>query len=292
MSDKQAPPYFDILFARLQKQEPVTTIAFGKHVHWGYWDEPDQADGSPEDYAAAAERLCQQVIRAGAIHDGQRVLDVGCGFGGTIASLNERFGNLDMIGVNIDARQLDRARQEVRPHNGNRVEFIEADACQLPFPNDSFDRILAVECIFHFGDRGAFFAEASRVLRPGGVLALSDFVPPEDAVSVLKSFNASQDEATRRTYGAINVLCSLDNYRALAQSSGFTLDQVHNISRHTLPTYPFLRKHLRTWDDPADARFFDKATGQLEMACHADLLHYTILRFQRIAASQQARKAG
>src|SRR5438034_5931485 len=44
----------------------------------------------------------------------------------------------------------------------------EADACALPFPDASFDRVLAVECIFHFPSRLRFLKEAARVLKPGG----------------------------------------------------------------------------------------------------------------------------
>src|SRR5262249_40386438 len=132
------------------------STAFARHVHWGYWPDPAAADGSAEDYARAAERLCRRVCAAAAVRDGLRVLDVGCGFGGTLASLNERFDGLHMVGVNIDLRQLDRARLLVRPSPGNAVRFVEADALSLPFADASFDVVLAVECIFHFGDRAAF----------------------------------------------------------------------------------------------------------------------------------------
>jgi hypothetical protein len=87
----EAPPYFDTLFQLLQDNDPDTLAAFGRHVHWGYWESPDSADGSAQDYARAAERLCRRVCDAADIRDGQRIVDVGCGFGGTIASLNERF---------------------------------------------------------------------------------------------------------------------------------------------------------------------------------------------------------
>jgi cyclopropane fatty-acyl-phospholipid synthase-like methyltransferase len=279
------PPYFDILFSRLEAREPATTVAFGRHVHWGYWDSPDQADGSPEDYARAAEQLCRRVCDAAAIHDGLRILDVGCGFGGTIASLNERFSGLELVGVNIDARQLERARQTVRPLHGNRIRFVQGDACRLTFAPGSFDVVLAVECIFHFADRAAFFDGAARALVPGGRMALSDFVPPAEALSVLEGYAGTTDRATRHTYGRIDVLCSQERYRTLAERTGLELTGVDNISPHTLPTYPFLRKHLRTWPNPEDARLFDRATSRLEAACHTGLLHYSIVSFRKKAAS-------
>jgi SAM-dependent methyltransferase len=179
----------------------------------------------------------------------------------------------------------------VRGQNGNQIEFIEADGCQLPLPSQSFDVVLAVESIFHFGDRAAFFSEAERVLQPSGRLALSDFVPPEDKVPLLKSLNTSADEATRRTYGNIDVLCSLESYHQLAREAALSLEAKDDISVNTLPTYPFLRKHLQSWEDPADAAFFDQATARLEMACRFGLLHYTILSFEKPASQSLRRTA-
>src|SRR5262245_41889225 len=263
-----APPYFDVLFSRLQAGEPATATAFGRHVHWGYWPDPDGADGSAADYAAAAERLCRLVCDAAEVRRGLRVLDVGCGYGGTIASLNERFGGLTLVGVNIDRRQLDRARQTVRPANGNVASFVHGDACNLDVAPGSFDVVLAVECIFHFADRAAFFAGASRALADGGMLALSDFVPSEAGLPVLAAYDPARDEAMRTTYGHIDVRCPLSRYRQLGEDVGLSLCTAANISRHTLPTYPFLRKHLRSWPEPAHARLYDRATARLEAACH------------------------
>lgn len=277
------PPYFDVLFERLEAGEPLATTAYGRHVHWGYWEEPEQATGTPEDYAAAAERLCRLVCDAAGVRDGLRILDVGCGYGGTIASLNERFTDLTLVGVNIDAQQLDRARRTVRPRPGNTIRFVEGDACKLDLPPASFDVVLAVECIFHFPERAAFFAGAGRALVPGGRMALSDFVPPEEVLALLDKYDPSKDDALRTTYGHINVSCPVSQYERLAADNGMAVCASRDISRHTQPTYPFLRKYLRTWPNVAHARLHDRATARMEMACHTGLMHYRVLGFHKQA---------
>lgn len=274
----EVAPYFDMLFTRLETNDPVTRLAFGRHVHWGCWADPASADGSALDYGRAAEAMCRRVCDATEIRDGMRILDVGCGFGGTIASLNERFDGLDMVGVNIDDRQLSRARQLVQPHGCNRICFVQGDACALPALG-TFDVVLAVECIFHFPSRSAFLDQARRALRPGGVLIVSDFVPVEEAVPRMREMDARPDSATRQTFGKVDLQCSLSAYRELAHEAGLELVSSEDITAHTLPTYPFLRDHARSWPDRKHARLYQKATGHLEVASHLGWLRYTIMRF-------------
>lgn len=282
-------PYFDVLLRRLEEGDVRAGVAFGRHVHWGWWPVPDRADGTPEDYAAAAERLCRKVCAAAGVRDGMRVLDVGCGLGGTLASLNERFAGLDLVGVNIDARQLEWAARAVQPANGNRVRWVEADACALPFAAGSFDVVLAVECVFHFPSRATFLAGAAKVLAPGGRLALSDFVPPAHALPTLLRHPPGSDEATRLSYGQVDLLCPIDQYHTFAAAAGLTPLGGEDISAGTLPTYTYLRADQRDWSDRATARMHEKATIRLEMACRMDLLRYTILSFARnVTGGKQA----
>ena len=276
------PPYFDVLFARIQENDPSTLSAFGRHLHWGYWDEPEGADGSADDYAVAAERLCQLVCDAGQIQDGMHVLDCGCGFGGTIASLNERFSDCEFTGVNIDQRQLDRGREKVLPENGNKIDFKLANACDLPFEAEQFDVVLAVECIFHFPSREEFFEQAVRVLKPGGRLSICDFIPPEHVLPYLEAgFNPLHDDATQKSYGRIDVQYTTDRYRELGEKTGLTLDYDYDMTPNTLPTYPFLRSHMQGWRDAQLADDFDKATAMLQKASAKGMLQYKILSFKK-----------
>jgi ubiquinone/menaquinone biosynthesis C-methylase UbiE len=287
-AEKEIPPYFDVLFSRLEAGEQDAIKAFGRHVHWGYWNDPTKATGTADDYAHAAEALCRKVCDAAQIRDGMRILDVGCGTGGTIASLNERFANLTMVGVNIDARQLQRARQITQAQNGNRITFQEGDACNLQFAPGSFDVVLAVECIFHFPERRAFFQGASRALVDGGRMALSDFVPSDEGLSILTQTKATNDRAMQATYGKIDVTASLERYRELAQCAQMEMIGDLNINENTLPTYPFLREHQRSWPDPDAAKLFDRATRNLQLVCQSGLLHYRIVSFRKKANCNKA----
>lgn len=274
------PPYFDGLFQRLANEDPRTAAAFSRHVHWGYWDEPPAAICSPAEYGAAAEALCRAVCDVADIRDGLHIADVGCGFGGTIASLNERFSNLKLVGVNIDARQLQRAAELVQPRTGNSVDWVEADAARIPLPDASFDVVLAVECVFHF-NRLRFFAEAARLLSPGGNLTLSDFIPSERAVEYLQGIDLSRNDAVRWSYGQIDLTWSLIRYQQLAHSNQLVLRETKDITANTLPTYDFLYASTADWPDSQNTELFTQATRLLEKACRNGMLSYQILRFER-----------
>ncbi|WP_457750518.1 class I SAM-dependent methyltransferase [Thermococcus sp.] len=96
-----------------------------------------------------------------------KVLDIGCGAGG-VSFLLEDLG-FNVIGIDNSDYMLSLARGFAR-EKGSTVEFIKADARELPFKGDSFDYVLFIDGVFHFAppDLSKVFFEAGRVLRPGG----------------------------------------------------------------------------------------------------------------------------
>lgn len=261
-------PYFDILLDARNRGDDLGKV-FEQFVHWGYWENPKKANRSQADFLAAMERLNDQLLAAADLQDGQAVLDAGCGFGGTLQRIQNRFKEMDLVGINIDARQLEIARRQVPG-----VRFVEGNACALPFETSTFDRVLAVECIFHFPSRLQFLKEAARVLKPGGLLVLSDFVPliGNSSNNWIGKMMARQ---IQKGYGSLGEEWSDGGYKKMAQTANLHLAMDKDITANTLPTYPVLldllsSPSLLTWP-----------TRLLKWVSHLGLIRYRILCFAK-----------
>jgi SAM-dependent methyltransferase len=115
-------------------------------------------------------KVIQALERAGATVEG-RVLDAGCGGGGTALSLAEE-GSF-AVGLDLHARFRDAGTRLSAEKGIARAAFVQADATRLPFAGGSFDLVFSHSVIEHVSSAEAYLRECHRVLRGGGVLYLS-----------------------------------------------------------------------------------------------------------------------
>lgn len=139
-------------------------------VHFGYTDAATRSHG--EALVTMNRVLADRV----AVQPGQRVLDAGCGVGGSSFWLAEQRG-ATVVGITPVWSQVVRARHyAVARGLGERVAFEQADYTQTPFPDGSFDIVWALESLCHAPDKAAFYREAARLLRPGGRLVVAEYI--------------------------------------------------------------------------------------------------------------------
>ena len=145
-----------------------------------YWD-----DGGPRqyrDYGDTNEALFapfgQAMLDAARLQPGERVLDVGCGYGTSTLEAAERVAPSGrVVGVDISAAMLEPARRRVAAAGWDNVELLQADAQVHRFEAGSFDVVISRFGMMFFEDPAAAFANLAGALQPGGRLV---FVCPQD----------------------------------------------------------------------------------------------------------------
>jgi phthiocerol/phenolphthiocerol synthesis type-I polyketide synthase E len=142
-------------------------------------------------------------------HDirGARVLDVGCGRGGTVYVLKEFFRCASINGVDLSPKAIGFCRSR---HTFPDVRFDVGDAERLSFPDGTFDVVTNVESSHSYPNVKAFYDGVYRVLRPGGVFLYTDCLPAETVVESVGYLARLGFVIERETDITSNVLKSCD----------------------------------------------------------------------------------
>ncbi len=152
---------------------------WGEHIHHGYWEEED-ADLPRK---KAQVQLIEKLVAFGHVPSGGRVLDVGCGVGGSARWLAQHHGCI-VDGITLSPVQAQMATETAekegladklhfRVHDAHHLDMLEAGA---------YDSVWVVECSEHLGDRAAFLQACAHRLRPGGTLALTSWLRGSDSL--------------------------------------------------------------------------------------------------------------
>lgn len=180
----------------------------GEHIHHGYWPTEESKAKDTKEFAQIS--LIRLLLDSSKIPEGSKVLDVGCGIGGTSRYLASQLG-CTVTGITISTKQVEIAKRLTSAEASKettqgadaaaaaataeedadgflrlgkgKIKFMELDAEKMGdvFAADSgtFDVVWISEALSHFPDKGLFFRNAHKVLKTGGKLALADWFKAE-----------------------------------------------------------------------------------------------------------------
>jgi len=182
------------------------------------WRDTAAADvGKARDLAARLERRAKAEDEVAAretylglldIAAGECVLDVGCGSGAVTREIARRVGSRGLaVGLDPSPALLAVARELAQEAGfGDRVEFREGSALQLPFPDRWFDAVVCVTVLSHVPGGEAAIPELARVLRSGGRLGVFDLDTD------MTAFTHSDRALTRRIVAAASDATAVDGW--------------------------------------------------------------------------------
>lgn len=171
------------------------------------------------------------------LQDGERVVDLGSGSGMDVffAALQVGAGG-GVVGIDFTAEQLDKARRLAEQEGFNQVELREGRIESVPVQDDSVDCVISNGVINLSPEKERVFAEAARVLKPGGRLAVADIVSEQQ----LKEAIVCDADLWASCIGGAT---QQDAYRAAIESAGLRVDDLKQ------NPYKFISEQARNASD-------------------------------------------
>ena len=198
---------------------------WGEHVHHGLWRT------GREDRDTAVRQLAQVVAQEAEAGPGRRICDIGCGYGATARLLAAEFG-AEMTAITISPAQ--HAFAAARSPGAANPAYLLGDWLANELPAASFDAAIAIESSEHMPDKARFFAEAARVLRPGGRLVVCAWMSCDHPTSRQQALLL---EPICRE-GRMPHMPDEHEYRRLAEAAGFRIERFQDVTRQVESTWP------------------------------------------------------
>ena len=165
-----------------------------------------------ESFHPGGKSLSSRLIHSLGLPPGTSVLDAACGIGTTTHLMARRFG-LNAIGIDLSRENIDRARQNCTVPSAE-IDFACGPVDSLPYEDASFDAVICECAVSTFVNQSEVLAEFNRVLKPGGMLGISDMALegtlPEEIASQMAPWTC------------LTKARSVQDYQRLFLESGFT----------------------------------------------------------------------
>lgn len=210
-------------------------------IHYGYWD------GKVKSFPESLLRMNEVMIEAATIQSTDKVLDAGCGVGGSSIFMATVLG-CSVTGITLSERQVLHAKENAAKKNmEGLVDFKVMDYSATNFPDASFDVVWGCESICYADDKEKFIKEAFRLLKPGGRLVVAD--------GFVTDFANNENPIIRQWAEGwqVNYLESPERFQNFMQATGFTDIIYRNISKEAshssrrLYRFYFLARLYQLW---------------------------------------------
>lgn len=269
--------YFEPLLEAIRNGYP------GRDVHFGLWNN-NVLDIS---FSAAQENLTRKVVSLLEIQEGDRVLDVGCGVGGTIKWINNHFSNIHVTGINSSLEQLEVCKELV-PSAGNSIDLTFGDACEFTTKR-MFDKIVCLEAMFHFDSRRECIRRAFSALRPGGIFVGTDIlfsrgsIPDQHFENLINTLQSGYGPWPRPELSDAELV-------AMFNECGFTDVYCNEVTKETISTHEFTTPGELDWGEikPEDVAPLLGAAYALRTLHHQNALNYVLVSASRPEVSSPA----
>ena len=246
---------------------------WGTHVHHGYWKT------GKENREEAVLNLARLVSEQARVQAGDRVCDMGCGYGATALVLAREY-QAKVTALTVSRRQYEFARS--RNANPVDVDFFLRDALDNQLEAESFDRVISIESSEHMKDKLAFLTEVNRLLRPGGRFVLTAWLTREQPVPWESRYLLEPICVE----GRLPSLASASEYQDMLSRAGLGEIVFQDLTRHvqktwTICTARFVGKIItepslrsRIFDPNFSNRVFAKAVFRIWMAYKTGSMRY------------------
>ncbi|MGQ0738785.1 MAG: methyltransferase domain-containing protein [Bacteroidota bacterium] len=188
-------------------------------IHYGYWDK--QVRSFPESLI----RMNEVMMQAASIRSTDRVLDAGCGVGGSSIFLAAMLG-CRVTGITLSERQVQQATDNAKTKNlKDLVDFKVMDYAATEFPDASFDVVWGCESTCYADKKAQFIKEAWRLLKPSGRLVVAD--------GFVSAFENNDNPVIRQWLDGwqVNYLETAQRFQQFMQQAGFTAIKYRDISK-------------------------------------------------------------
>lgn len=200
---------------------------WGPHIHHGYFE------SDRETPVEAQEKLIEKLLVLLAISGKDRILDVGCGLGGSSLYLAKKYG-ASVTGITLSRRQVDIASRLAAKQGLGKVSFRIDDALTLQsVPDASIDIVWSLESCEQFYDKELFIRQAFRVLKPGGRLMLATWCSDAD------EYQGMQAKKYRKLCVALQVpyMPTIAHYVRILKKQHFVVEQALDWWAHVRRTW-------------------------------------------------------